>query len=305
LGLKRTIRNIAGYLLAITIILRGHLKHSKQKALQQDVITSICFHNPHKKLFRKLTLWLKKNGFVFLSSSQLIEILKKQAPCPRGAVWLSIDDGWRDNLKNVIPLAVKCNIPITIFVYTGAVEEGAFWWRKTVQFPNLISPEYRGVNILKSQPEEVRARIIRKIDQAGISYEREAITIEELKNISAIPQITIGAHTITHPILPNCTLKQLKEEIVESKRKLEEWTDKSVTVFAYPNGSFNGRERPVLKRHGYELAATIEEIPADINSDPYLFPRNIVMDDGSFPENLCHALGIWAPFIKRIKRNVI
>ena len=305
MGLKRTIRNITGYFLAFILILLGRLHKNKEKAFQQDVITSIGFHNPGKRLFQKLIVWLKKNDFVFLSSTQLIAILKKQTPCPRGAVWISFDDGWRDNVKNVIPVARDNEVPVTIFIYTAAIEEGNFWWRTIQQHPELIPEALREADTIRQQPESVRRQIIEDIKKSGMTIAREAMTIEEVKEVASIPNVTIGAHTLTHPILPNCQETDLEHELGESKRKIEEWTGGNIRVFAYPNGAFDGRDRPILERHGYESAVTTEEIFANANSDTYLFPRHIVMDDGSFIENLCHALGVWAPFIKRIKGNVI
>ena len=90
--------------------------------------------------------------------------------------------------------------------------------------------------------------------------------------------------------------------ISESKKKLEEWTGKEITSFAYPNGSFDGRERQFLKTCGYSIAATVESGFSTAESDAFLLPRNVVIDDGSFTENLCHALGIWVPFVNKLKR---
>ena len=302
--LKRVIRNGAGFLLATILILLGFLRSARKKAFEQDVITPIAFHNPSEKLFRKMAVWFQKKGFVFISTAQLLDILSGRAVCPRGAIWLSLDDGWRDNLSNVIPIANKYHIPITIFICTGAVEEGAFWWRKVTQFPDLVPPQFRDVDTLKKQPEEIRMQIIRHIDEAGVSPPREAMTVDEVKGISVITEIDLGAHTDTHPILPNCNEELIEDEIAESTRKLEEWTGKNITVFAYPNGSYDGRERQFLEAKGYKLAATTEERSAGVNSDPYFFPRHIVMDDGSFAENICHALGVWAPVIKKIKQII-
>jgi peptidoglycan/xylan/chitin deacetylase (PgdA/CDA1 family) len=304
LKFKRVLRNSAGFLLAMILILLGFLRRARKKAFEQDVITSIAFHNPSEKLFRKIVAWLLKKGFVFISAAQLMDILSGRAVCPRGAIWFSLDDGWRGNLTNVIPIAKKYQIPITIFIYTGAVEEGIFWWRKVTQFPDLVPPQFREVDTIKKQPEEIRVQIIRHIDEADASPPREAMTVDEVRAISKITEIDLGAHSNTHPILPNCSDKQIEDEIAESTRKLEEWTGKNITVFAYPNGSYDGRERQFLEAKGYKLAATTEEKSAGVNSDPYFFPRHIVMDDGSFAENICHALGIWTPVIKKIKQII-
>jgi peptidoglycan/xylan/chitin deacetylase (PgdA/CDA1 family) len=304
LSIRRSIRNGVAYLLALALILTGSLKRARKRAFAPGVITSIALHNPDAKLFQKLVFWLHKNGFVFISTEQLLDILHNQTDCPRGAVWLSLDDGWQGNVTGVVPIAVERHVPVTIFITTGAVEDGTFWWRKVQQSPDLVPAGLRNVEELKNQPEATRAEIIRTIDESGQSLPREAMTIDEIKEISQIPHITLGAHTETHPILPNCTDMQLKQELTESKRKLEEWTGRSVTAFTYPNGSFNGREKQYLEKLGYTLAATTEEMPASIKSDPYFFPRHVIMDDGSLAEGLCHALGVWAPVISKVKRFI-
>ena len=301
---KRSLRNAAGWLLAIILILLGYIKRAKQKSFQKNIVTAIAFHNPNRELFKRIITWFKAKGYVFISSEQLIEILNNEIACPRGAVWISLDDGWNQNMDNVIPLAIQHNIPITIFIYTNAIEEGAFWWKKVDQALDLLPNRFHDTSVIRGQPEDIRRQILTTIDQAELSFSREAMNIEDIKRISSIPQITLGAHTATHPILPNCTDDQIEYELAESKQKIEKWIGKPVSVFAYPNGSFDGRERQFLVKYGYKLAATTENAFVKADCDHYLIPRNIIMDDGSFAENLCHALGIWEPIVVKLKRVV-
>jgi peptidoglycan/xylan/chitin deacetylase (PgdA/CDA1 family) len=69
------------------------------------------------------------------------------------------------------------------------------------------------------------------------------MTIEDVRRISEIPQVTLGAHTVTHPALPTCTDSQIDYELGESKRKVETWIGKPVRTFTYPFGRFDGREQ--------------------------------------------------------------
>jgi poly-beta-1,6-N-acetyl-D-glucosamine N-deacetylase len=301
---KKLVRNTTGGLLATILIALGYVQKAKRRAKQKDTILAISFHNPNSRLFKKTVTWFQKNGFVFISSAQLIDILNRRSTCPPGAVWVSLDDGWQGNLSNVVPLAEQYNVPITIFICTDAVEEGTFWWRKATLASHLLPAGFRNIESIKKLPEDGRKRVIGMIDRAGTSFPREAMTIEEIKTIASIPQVTIGSHTASHPILPNCPDGQIQNEFTASKRKLEEWTGKKVTAFAYPNGSFDGRERELLKTGGYQVAATTESKFGTADTDAYLFPRNLLMDDGSFSENLCHALGIWQPIIRKLKRPV-
>lgn len=299
--MKRKIRNAAGNILAWILIFLGRAGKAKKAAQQHNTITALGFHNPSARLFRNIVTWFENNSFVFISTEQLHNILNNGAACPKGAVWISLDDAWRGNIDNVVPVAIERNIPITIFVCTGAVEEGAFWWRKVQQHPEVLPDEYRDINTLKLLPDEKREQLIDQVTHSVSGFPREAMTIDEATSLSSVPQVTLGAHTVTHPILPNCSDARIEHEITESQRKLENWTGKKVTVFAYPNGSYDGRERHVLETHEFELAVTTRSGPGYPDTDRFLFPRNLLMDDGSFSENLCHALGIWEPIVNNFK----
>jgi peptidoglycan/xylan/chitin deacetylase (PgdA/CDA1 family) len=302
--MKRTVRNAIGWLLAIILIALGRVNQARRRSFQGDVILPVYFHNPGSNLFGSIVVWLKKYGYTFISCDQLIDILNKKTPCPRGAVWLSCDDGWRGNLNNVIPLVQEYDIPITVFIYTSAIETGVFWWRKARKCAGDLPPEYRDISTVLEMPEDARQQILRLLDRLETpdSLDKEAMTIEDVRRISTLPQVTIGSHTVTHPVFQNCNEAQLDYELGESKRKLEEWTSRPVRAFAYPRGSFTGGERPLLKKHGYELAVTIENRFARADDDCFLLPRTDVMNDGSFAENLCHALGVWEPVINSIRR---
>lgn len=286
------------------MILLGHVKRAKQKSINDGFITSIYFHNPARNIFEKLIIWLKKNEYAFLTSEQLVKIIHMKMACPKKAVWISLDDAWQANVDNVIPIAIQYNIPITIFVCTGAIEDGTFWWRKIEQSQEFLSAEFRNAKVIRKLPEYSRKKTLKLIDKADLSFKREAMTVEDIKRIAVIPQVTLGAHTVLHPILPNCTDDEIEHELAESKRRLEEWIGKSVTTFAYPNGAFDGRESRFLEQHGYELAATTESGYINPGINRYLIPRAGVMDDGSFTENLCHALGIWEPVVNKLKKII-
>lgn len=299
--LKRSLRNFLGWLLAIALIASGSFNKARKKSFQKDVITSVVFHNPGEKLFKNIIGWLIVNGYVFLSTGQLIKILNKEIPCPKGAVWISLDDGWKDNMDNVIPVAVRYNIPITIFLYTDAIERGAFWWQAVARSARLLPAEYRDAGALRLLPDYTRRQIVGSLALSDSKLKREAMSVEDIGRFAATPQLTFGAHTVTHPVLPRCSDSRIEEELRESKMKIEAWTGEPVKAFAYPNGMFDGRERGFLEKCGYELAATTENGSGSPHSNRYYFPRNVVMDDGSIAENLCHVLGLWGPLIRGLK----
>jgi peptidoglycan/xylan/chitin deacetylase (PgdA/CDA1 family) len=128
---------------------------------------------------------------------------------------------------------------------------------------------------------------------------REALTIEEVKQLSKSEYVTIGSHTVNHVITPNCTDDELKNELSRSKQKLEEWTGKIVNTFAYPNADHTEREEVFLKAAEYEIAVIVNNQFANRNNNAYKIPR-MVMGEGYFSEELCHMFGIWQRAIKKL-----
>lgn len=296
----RILRNCFCWILGWLLILLGFVRKSKNNAFKNNFITPIYFHNPSKKLFAKCIRWLKKNNYLFISTDQLVDIIKRKSKSLVGAVWLSFDDGWKGNIENVIPILEKYNIPATFFIATNPVEDGYFWWTVAEKYRSLLPIKFGD---LWTITENERSKIIKNLVNGKIEeIKREAMTIEDIKRISKNNLFTIGSHTVHHAITTNCSDVELEYEISNSKRKLESWTGKEVKYFSYPNGDFDGREEIILKKYGFELAATTENNAVSIYSHLYSMPRYSVMNDGSFAENLCHMLGIWQPFINKIKK---
>src|SRR5690606_3336962 len=109
-------------------IFLGLVRRECKRVHSENLITPIYFHNPSKELFEKCIRWLVKNNYHFISTADLYEILKGNRTVKHGAVCITVDDGKKDNLENIIPLAKKLEIPVTIFIATEPVEGGSFWW---------------------------------------------------------------------------------------------------------------------------------------------------------------------------------
>ncbi len=68
----------------------------------------------------------------------------------------------------------------------------------------------------------------------------------------------IGSHTLTHPFLTKISLKEAREEISASKKKLEDIFGVAIRHFCYPYGDWNPAVRDLVKEAGYETACTTD-----------------------------------------------
>lgn len=77
----------------------------------------------------------------------------------------------------------------------------------------------------------------------------------ELKQLSIATGATIGAHSDRHVDLSLCNKKELKVELDDSKKYLEDLIGKAVTEFSYPYGIADMRVRDAVHEAGYQVAA--------------------------------------------------
>ena len=68
----------------------------------------------------------------------------------------------------------------------------------------------------------------------------------------------IGSHSRSHPLLPDCSDRELERELGESKQRLESELGEPVSSFCYPNGSWDLRVLAAVKRAGYARAVTTQ-----------------------------------------------
>ena len=114
-----------------------------------------------------------------------------------------------------------------------------------------------------------------------------AMTGEEVRRLVADGLVTIGAHTVTHPVLAGLEPAACQREILESKRACETLIGAPITGFAYPYGNFDAQAREAVKIAGFSFACTTEHSSVRDTSDVFALPRIQVLNvDGDGFEQL-------------------
>jgi hypothetical protein len=111
----------------------------------------------------------------------------------------------------------------------------------------------------------------------------ENMNVAELREISGTGLVTLGAHTMNHPILLNEQHRSCVFEVTESVQQLAALLDRPVFTFAYPNGmyglDFGEREQQVLRECGVRMAFTTDPGRLSAGDNPLRIPR-IAISDG-------------------------
>ena len=228
---------------------------------------------------------------------------------PANAVAITFDDGYADNLPAARVLH-KYGVNATFYITAGCLKGEAPFWPSEIRqlVARMTTPtielEANGnrvsircgnaaerrlairalAKLFKSQTIPVRERLREQLRAAAgggdtVSY---MLTWDELREMHRLG-MTIGAHTVTHPNLPNAGLEAARTEIEGSRTRLERELAAPVTMFSYPNG---GAERymtravaQLVRDSGFEAASTSWNGFAGPASDVFALERVQVQEE--------------------------
>jgi len=98
------------------------------------------------------------------------------------------------------------------------------------------------------------------------------MTRQHVRELAALPGVTIGSHTLTHPKLPRLSPEAQRAELVGSRAVLEDWLGRRVDCFCYPFGHHDDGTVALTRAAGYKLAVTTK-VGSLRASDPFRIPR--------------------------------
>ena len=232
--MKGTIKKIIGFFI-------GRCLFKICRFLNKNRLTVIYYHRIVEKgaLFDSSYANMCVNKYSFEAQMQLLRefynpvgeetivaAMQKDERLPRNPVWITFDDGYRDNFDNAYPILKKYNIPATFFVATDFINK-------------RIIPLEAGI---------VEAEV-------GDIF----MDWKEIKEMSD-DGFSIGGHTKSHRILSSLTKEDIVGEISVSREEIEKRIGRKVITFAYPKGKIRDCNLdvsvPVLKELGFILAVT-------------------------------------------------
>ena len=105
----------------------------------------------------------------------------------------------------------------------------------------------------------------------------------------------IGSHSMTHRYLPDLDDACLRQEMLESKHRLEEMIGKPIRHFSCPGGRYDRRVARFARQTGYVTVANSRARVNSRSSDHYALGRVAIMRDislGDF-QNICRGRELW------------
>ena len=255
--------------------------------------------------FERQILHLRERHQLYTCSGLVRRLEERRASADSVAV--TIDDGYAEVYEDVFPFLRRLAVPATVYVVTDFVDGETWLWPDRLAHVMLSTRRAHWVfescgqrrsyalqsvserlaawsdcaDWLLTLPPGSRDQYIQDVARdlrvdmplnAPPGY--GSLSWAQLREMAAAG-IEIGSHSCTHPRLTLLGADQLHDEVLRSKRRLEQMLERPVRSFCYPHGTLADVDDVVVaavRSAGYENAVT--SVPSPSRSfDPFLVPR--------------------------------
>ncbi len=189
---------------------------------------------------------------------------------------ITFDDGYRDNLEYAWPILKRRNVPWTVYIVPEFADgKGVLWWvdleRALAHDDTLVCRIRDDIVTLPAvtaaQKADAFAHVARRLACAshddlrgfvhalaeregrdpGETSRRLCADWDDIARLARDPLVTIGAHSVSHPVLSQETPERVREELGGSMRIIAERVGRPIRHFAYPHG---GKDKAGLREYG-------------------------------------------------------
>nr|WP_314532949.1 polysaccharide deacetylase family protein [uncultured Fusobacterium sp.] len=190
----------------------------------------------YENIFREHLKYLKDNNFSVITFEDLNNIgWRNRFDKNKKYIIITFDDGYVDNYELAFPILKEFNFKATIFLMGESTYNE--WDVKAdgeKSFP-LMSVE-----------------MIKEMQDYGIEF---------------------GAHTFNHPKLNKLSNDEIKHQIVDVKKPLEEKIGREIITFAYPYGILNDYAKKMVEEASYTFGVATDSGSVCLSDDLYQIRR--------------------------------
>ncbi len=253
---------------------------------------------PHQGEFASLMGALKRRFSVLPLPEALDRLAANELP--PASLSITFDDGYADNATVAAPILSDLGLSATFFIATGFLDGGRMWNDtviETVRRHHAGMLDLRPIGLgehtvndatrrqvvetvitaIKHRPAVERAELVAAIAQhAGDLPDDLMMTGAQVRALAAAG-MTIGGHTVNHPILTRISDEEARQEIKGGKQTLEDLIEAPVDLFAYPNGKpgqdYGPAHVTMVRELGFGAAVSTSPGVSRGDTDRYQLPR--------------------------------
>lgn len=292
------------------------------------MITGLCYHGVHESDVKPFNssgkhmhvsefehqMKILKSKHRVVDMAELESLIATQEYLERDYVFVTFDDGYKNNLNVATDILAELKLPATLFLSTGFIDSGVHIWTDILedffmlapknlitQFLQLSKPlstfsslgrveQFNNVRrFLKRLPIDLRDEILKQVPK---NYNLDSQICDEIHSYLDWDQVremkesgvwTFGSHTVSHNPLAKLDIVTAELEVSESfKRLLDEGVSHCRRYFAYPEGQIGDYSvftRRILSNCDVDLAFSAQMDP-NRNIDSLALGRILVGFEG-------------------------
>ena len=249
-----------------------------------------------QSLDKGLTVLAKHYNFI--SMDQAVAMLTGEEPLKPYSIVLTFDDGYRNNVTHALPVLQKHNAPATFFLSTGQIERREPFWYDRLDYAIQHLRKDQHVTFASQdfsfQPNQTeisrttfttlrktiktnklpyfetmeRVELLASILEANAGcrlsdiFEEDhstAIISWEEARWATNQGFNLGSHTVDHVLLDQLDEISIQQQLIISKKIIEQQTGGQCLHFCYPNGNWNKKVVSLVKETGFITAVTTEQ----------------------------------------------
>jgi peptidoglycan/xylan/chitin deacetylase (PgdA/CDA1 family) len=176
---------------------------------------------------------------------------------------LTFDDDYATHVSHVLPVLVGLGAPATFFLSGRALHGlGPYWWEVLEARMRHDGPEKvaRALDVPRPEPAAIAAACEEDPERQRRLEADGADTGDQLRpsEIAALAAagMTIGFHTVRHPVLPRLASPDRHRALTEGRTQLQDLTGQRLSTLAYPHGRTDAVTAADARATGYESAWT-------------------------------------------------
>jgi peptidoglycan/xylan/chitin deacetylase (PgdA/CDA1 family) len=270
---------------------------------------------------------IRREGFRTVSAEEIL-LTAREGGDPSGLVAFTVDDGYADFHQVGAPVFAHHGCPVTVFLATEFLDEGAWLWPDRVRFMMMHTPvdsvclEVDGeTRVLEWRSRGSRGAAFQSLTWllCGMSVDRRTRALEELGDRlrvgvpgEPLPEfrpmswdevredgrrgVTFGPHSVTHPNMALMEDHELEWEIARSWERIQAETDAGTPIFCFPFG--RDEDCPASAGRAMTeagLSGAVTAVPGHVTVEisrlsPFRLPRFAWPDDMGDLRQILHGL---------------
>jgi peptidoglycan/xylan/chitin deacetylase (PgdA/CDA1 family) len=205
-------------------------------------------------------------------------ITSRRSRRPRFAI--TFDDDYATHFRYVLPVLRELSVPATFFLSGRALHGlGPYWWEVLESRMRHDGPERvaTALDLPHAEPRAIAAACEedparqQHLEAAGADTDGQ-LRPEDMAALGAAG-MTIGFHTVTHPVLPQLARVDRHRALTEGREPLQDLTGQRLTALAYPHGRADTVTAADARAAGYQAAWTGAGTAVSHRSDRWLLGR--------------------------------